>query len=98
MLSVRECARAQGFPDSWKFLSVSERPSTVVRDVRHAVNLTCDVGLTLLCPQQIRQIGNAVPVPLSRALGNALGDALIKMWEAEAEAEAEAVRESSPDF
>lgn len=36
--------------------------------------------------KQLRQIGNAVPVPLSRALGRALGDALIKMWEAEAEA------------
>ena len=29
------------------------------------------------------QIGNAVPVPLSRALGKALGKVLIKMWEAE---------------
>ncbi|KAF8266486.1 S-adenosyl-L-methionine-dependent methyltransferase [Lactarius quietus] len=66
VLTVRECARAQGFPDSWKFLSVSDRPSTIVRDVR-----------------QLRQIGNAVPVPLSRALGKELGKALIKMWEAE---------------
>ncbi|KAI9459441.1 hypothetical protein BJY52DRAFT_1090290, partial [Lactarius psammicola] len=32
VLTVRECARAQGFPDTWKFLSVSERPSTIVRD------------------------------------------------------------------
>ncbi|KAF8503256.1 S-adenosyl-L-methionine-dependent methyltransferase [Russula emetica] len=80
VLTVRECARAQGFPDSWKFLSVSEKPSTIVRD-------------------QLRQIGNAVPVPLSRALGNALGDTLIKMWEAEAETETEADQESgSPDF
>ncbi|KAI9446182.1 S-adenosyl-L-methionine-dependent methyltransferase [Lactarius indigo] len=64
VLTVRECARAQGFPDTWKFLSVSERPSTIVRD-------------------QLRQIGNAVPVPLSRALGRAMGKALIKMWEVE---------------
>ena len=85
-------------------MSVSERPGTIVRDVRHVVNLTCDVRLTHPV-QQLRQIGNAVPVPLSRALGNALGDALVKMWEAEAEDgnededEAETVPESgSPDF
>ncbi|KAH9958326.1 hypothetical protein BC827DRAFT_1090916, partial [Russula dissimulans] len=61
VLTVRECARAQGFPDNWEFLSDSERPGTIIRD-------------------QLRQIGNAVPVPLSRALGRALGDALLKMW------------------
>jgi len=70
VLTVRECARAQGFPDNWEFLSDSERPGTIIRD-------------------QLRQIGNAVPVPLSRALGRALGDALLKMWEAEAEADVE---------
>jgi len=58
--------------------------------------------------QQLRQIGNAVPVPLSRALGRALGEALIKMWEAEAgagvevemevDAEAENRESGSPEL
>lgn len=38
---------------------------------------------------QCRQIGNAVPVPLSLALGKALGAALLRTW-AEEEAEKEA--------
>ena len=67
VLSVRECARAQGFPDSWKFLSVSERPSTVVRDVRHAVNFTCYAGLILLCRSNSGKSGMRSPYP-SRAL------------------------------
>jgi site-specific DNA-cytosine methylase len=37
VLTVRECARAQGFPDSWEFLSGSERPSTIVGDVSPVV-------------------------------------------------------------
>jgi DNA (cytosine-5)-methyltransferase 1 len=45
-LSVRECARLQGFPDDWTFSG--------------AMN------------QQYLQIGNAVPVPLGRAIGQAI--------------------------
>ena len=30
--------------------------------------------------QQLRQIGNAVPVPLALALGKAIGKALIQQW------------------
>jgi len=45
-LSVRECARLQGFPDEWNFAG--------------AMN------------QQYMQIGNAVPVPIGRAVGQAL--------------------------
>lgn len=40
--------------------------------------------------QQLRQIGNAVPVPLALALGKALGDSLLTMW-------AEEEREGSPE-
>jgi len=35
--------------------------------------------------QQIRQIGNAVPVPLALALGKELGVALIQAWKEELE-------------
>jgi DNA (cytosine-5)-methyltransferase 1 len=45
-LSVRECARLQGFPDHWTF--------------NGAMN------------QQYLQIGNAVPLPLGRAIGQAI--------------------------
>ncbi|EKM55273.1 uncharacterized protein PHACADRAFT_184086 [Phanerochaete carnosa HHB-10118-sp] len=72
VLTIRECARAQGFPDSHKFLSVHSIPAKVVED-------------------QLRQIGNAVPVPLARALGKELGKVLLKTWREEAE------RELSPE-
>ena len=50
VLSVREWARAQGFPDTYKF---------------H--------GSTL---EKHRQIGNAVPPPMGRALGLQIRDAM----------------------
>ncbi|OJA16030.1 hypothetical protein AZE42_04287 [Rhizopogon vesiculosus] len=63
ILTVRECARAQGFPDNYEFVSVNAD--------RKAIN------------DQFRQIGNAVPIPLALALGQALGEAMFKMWDAE---------------
>ncbi|TFY70272.1 hypothetical protein EVG20_g2746 [Dentipellis fragilis] len=71
IVTVRECARAQGFPDCWEILSINTRPSAVIAD-------------------QHRQIGNAVPVPLARALGMSLGNALLDIWKEEA-------REASPE-
>ncbi|KAF8643762.1 hypothetical protein AX16_008781 [Volvariella volvacea WC 439] len=62
IFTVRECARAQGFPDNYIFLSADKHPQRTI------VN-------------QIRQIGNAVPVPLALALGKTLGAALIENWE-----------------
>ncbi|OSD08481.1 S-adenosyl-L-methionine-dependent methyltransferase [Trametes coccinea BRFM310] len=56
ILTVRECARAQGFPDKYRFLSSNEKINDVIAD-------------------QLRQIGNAVPVPLALALGKAVGKA-----------------------
>ncbi|KAF9246401.1 hypothetical protein BU15DRAFT_70495 [Melanogaster broomeanus] len=71
ILSIQECARAQGFPDYYEFLSVNDAPNKIVAD-------------------QLRQIGNAVPVPLAYALGKSLGRALLKMWD-------EKDREGSPE-
>ncbi|KAH7279981.1 hypothetical protein KP509_37G046300 [Ceratopteris richardii] len=50
IVTVRECARSQGFPDSYKFYG----------------NIQC----------KHRQIGNAVPPPLARALGEKLKEAV----------------------
>ncbi|KAI0318826.1 S-adenosyl-L-methionine-dependent methyltransferase, partial [Amylostereum chailletii] len=72
ILTVRECARAQGFPDHWQFLSSNTKPNTIVQD-------------------QLRQIGNAVPVPLAMALGRSLGESLMERWEA-------LEREGSPEL
>jgi len=62
IVSVRECARAQGFPDYYEFKSVDNKPQRMVDN-------------------QLRQIGNAVPVPLALALGKALGEVLLAEWE-----------------
>ncbi|KAL4244914.1 Cytosine-specific methyltransferase [Abortiporus biennis] len=78
VLTIRECARCQGFPDSYEFISLE--PS-----LRGQIN------------NQLRQIGNAVPVPLAEALGRELGKVLIKMWKEE-EAEDETAREQSPEI
>ena len=49
---MRECARSQGFPDTYKFY-----------------------GSTL---DKYRQIGNAVPPPLGKALGLQIRDAMAR--------------------
>ncbi|KAJ6623041.1 S-adenosyl-L-methionine-dependent methyltransferase, partial [Mycena sp. CBHHK59/15] len=53
MVTVRELARSQGFPDWFVFVSINENVVTIHR-----------------------QIGNAVPWQVSRALGRELGTAL----------------------
>jgi hypothetical protein len=39
IVTVRECARAQGFPDHYEFLSANKEPSKVVQDVRATTTL-----------------------------------------------------------
>ncbi|KAJ1968533.1 hypothetical protein H4R35_006401, partial [Dimargaris xerosporica] len=55
VISVRECARAQGFPDHFVFLSEDR---SLVNDMH-------------------RQVGNAVPPPLSHALAKQLVEAVL---------------------
>ncbi|KAG6814585.1 hypothetical protein H0H92_000114 [Tricholoma furcatifolium] len=62
MLSVRELARTQGFPDRYVFVSSDAKNKQKV------------------VQNQIRQIGNAVPVPLALHLGKSLGAVLVKDW------------------
>ncbi|KAF7347516.1 Mitogen-activated protein kinase [Mycena venus] len=57
MVSVRELARSQGFPDWFCFVSVNDNVVTLHR-----------------------QIGNAVPWQVSRALGRELRAALFEKW------------------
>ncbi|KAG9223174.1 hypothetical protein PLEOSDRAFT_155087 [Pleurotus ostreatus PC15] len=57
MVTVRELARSQGFPDDFEFQAIGNNIITMHR-----------------------QIGNAVPWPLSRALGQELGKALYNKW------------------
>ncbi|KZT27307.1 S-adenosyl-L-methionine-dependent methyltransferase [Neolentinus lepideus HHB14362 ss-1] len=72
IITVRECARAQGFPDDYIFVTEGKTGKAKVED-------------------QTRQIGNAVPVPLGKALGNAIGASLLQVW-------AEHERDGSPEI
>ena len=60
IVSVRECARSQGFPDTFRLYGNVHN--------KH------------------RQVGNAVPVPLARALGRELVRAVVGEGEGEGEA------------
>ncbi|KAF8262785.1 S-adenosyl-L-methionine-dependent methyltransferase [Lactarius quietus] len=57
MVTVRELARSQGFPDSFVFHSLNDDVVTMHR-----------------------QIGNAVPWPVSAAIGRELREARLKKW------------------
>ncbi|KAH9973348.1 S-adenosyl-L-methionine-dependent methyltransferase [Lactifluus volemus] len=57
MVTVRELARSQGFPDSFVFYTINDNVVTMHR-----------------------QIGNAVPWPVSAAIGRELHEAQFKKW------------------
>lgn len=78
VVSVRECARSQGFPDTYRFFgNVLDKH----RQVGHLTKRQLDemkaftvlkaliylIGLISSCP--VLQVGNAVPPPLSKAIG-----------------------------
>ena len=76
MVTVRELARSQGFPDWFKFYCVT---SDVVKTVRSIflTPLSDSYSSTL---QMHREIGNAVPWPVGIALGRELKEAMFKHW------------------
>jgi DNA (cytosine-5)-methyltransferase 1 len=65
-LSVREAARLQAFPDRYHFTTAPPgTPGQYKNGARHS---------------RYRQVGNAVPPPLARALGKAVKDILAGEW------------------
>lgn len=69
MLTAREGARLQGFPDAFEFLG----PRTLMsRKLLEREGRSDEIGLS-----QYNQIGNAVPPPLARGLGLALMESLL---------------------
>lgn len=63
IITARECARSQGFPDDYHFVQETD----------------CEDWSKLLDDIH-KQIGNAVPVPLARALGRSIGVAILEKW------------------
>ncbi|KAH7923467.1 S-adenosyl-L-methionine-dependent methyltransferase [Leucogyrophana mollusca] len=47
IITVRECARAQGFPDSYEFLSVNDNPRKVVEDQHRQIGNAVPIPLAL---------------------------------------------------
>ena len=85
MVTVRELARSQGFPDSFVFYSINDNVVTVraARVPFHSLfrGMT-EFGFPFLPPpnQMHRQIGNAVPWPVAAAIGRELREARLKKW------------------
>lgn len=86
MVTVRELARSQGFPDSFVFDSINDNVVTV-RPIRHPWLVSAFLqGMTesFFSPYQMhRQIGNAVPWPVAAAIGRELREARLKKWRKE---------------
>ena len=83
MVTVRELARSQGFPDSFVFYSLNDNIVTV--RATHVLFPSPLRGMTNFVfpspPNQMhRQIGNAVPWPVAAAIGRELREARLKKW------------------
>ena len=82
--SAREAARLQGFPDSYRYTFFFETPllrlmSTTKQHIFPGAFPSAHRGLPRLCgslQERYRQLGNAVPPPLARALARRILTAL----------------------
>jgi DNA (cytosine-5)-methyltransferase 1 len=64
-VSVRECARSQGFPDSYRFYgNITDKHRQVKRKQIYIYIFMFYFNALLW-----QQVGNAVPPPLARAIG-----------------------------
>ena len=68
-LTVREAARAQGFPDNYRFYG---KRTTLSKKLLHKKGILGDMHL-----DQFNQVGNAVPPILARALAEKISDFLL---------------------
>jgi hypothetical protein len=59
IVTIQECARAQGFPDHYQFLSVNKELPKIVQDVGQCIHLANLLELTLPHPSPAILSNNA---------------------------------------
>jgi DNA (cytosine-5)-methyltransferase 1 len=47
IITVRECARAQGFPDRYKFLSINKEPHKIIQDQHRQIGNAVPVPMAI---------------------------------------------------